>query len=194
MTATNSYFQLAGCFLINNLIYEMLEKNNARPSSPVPKFMSLNVLIFPFDEMQHDVTKWASGRACQHLNWWSCCGKKPWGLMKCSRGRLQKGGGSSVDTPIGRKVKDERKCRGGQIYSTACAPTRAMCTQRKAPWCFPRTIIPLSDTTGIRNDSECTSTLPPHFFCLFLSFSPSHSLSHWIVIALNFQPRVVCVV
>lgn len=109
MTATNSYFQ------------------PARPSSPVPKFMSLNVLIFPFDEMQHDVTKWASGRACQHLNWWSCCGEKPWGLMKCSRGRLQKGGGgSSVDTPIGRKMKDERKCRGGQIYSTACAPTRAM--------------------------------------------------------------------
>lgn len=71
----------------------MLEKNNARPRSPVPKFMSLNVLIFPFDEMEHDVTKWASGRACQHLNWWSCCGEKPWGLMKCSRGRLQKGGG-----------------------------------------------------------------------------------------------------
>lgn len=100
--------------------------------------------------------------------------------MKCCRGRLQKEWGwvgGSVDTPIGRKVKDERKCRGGQIYSTACAPTRAMCTQRKAPWCFPRTIIPLSVTTGIRNDSECTSTLPPHFFCLFLSFSPSHSLS-----------------
>lgn len=86
------------------------------------------------------------------------------GLMKCSEGRLQKGGGGgggggSGDTPIGRKVKDERKWRkeeGRADLQTACAPAQAMCTQRKAPWCFPRTIIPLSDTSGIRNDSEST--------------------------------------
>lgn len=78
--------------------------------------------------------------------------------MKCSKGRLQNRGVQKTHPLAGKRGMkgSEQRRRGGEIHSTVCAPAQAMCTQRKAPWCFPRTIIPLSDTTGIHNDSEST--------------------------------------